>query len=225
MVKLMKKVLYKAMGNIVLNQTDLETLLSDAQGTMNTRPMHYITTDPEHNLIPITPAHLVLGRGINPLPNELYNHLKPASTEESWKTRRNFANRFWKEWRRSYLFSLRNLTQHYTKQRNIKVGDVVLLLNERDTSSTHWPMAIVDEVLPTRTGRKHAYSMWLRLPVAAKNITDKGIQLRQAGRIKRGLENCCLLEQTFEDKEHKEDKKITSYTTKNKANNKFHHSF
>ena len=58
------------------------------------------------------------------------------------------------------------MTRSKANSDGIKAGDIVLLIDEQITPRS-WPMAIVDEVIPTRSSNK-ARSVFVRLPLAAK---------------------------------------------------------
>ena len=73
MVKMMKKPMYRVMGDHPLTQTDLVPLISDCQAAANSRTLGYIYEDANNeNMLSITPFHLIHGRGIDPIPHELY---------------------------------------------------------------------------------------------------------------------------------------------------------
>ena len=63
-------------------------------------------------------------------------------------------------------------------------------------------MAVVDEVIKGRDGKVR--SVWLRLPISAEKITDKGEAQTQHKRIKRGIEQVSLLEEALDKQHHKQ---------------------
>ena len=67
---------------------------------------------------------------------------------------------------------LRDLTRSKANSEGIKEGSIVLLLDEKITPRS-WPIAIVDEIIPTRSSDKPR-SVFLRLPLSAKHIDNKG---------------------------------------------------
>ena len=197
MVKLIKRPLYKVMGDHPLTQSDLVTLLSDCQASVNSRSLGYLSDDPKNdNFLPLTPAHLVLGRGITPIPHELYHSMHRLSPHEHWSQRITLANRFFNTWKKTYLMKLRDLTRSKANSEGIKEGSIVLLLDEKITPRS-WPIAIVDEIIPTRSSDKPR-SVFLRLPLSAKHIDNKGRQRKQPTRLKRGVERLVLLESAYE---------------------------
>ena len=82
------------------------------------------------------------------------------------------------------------------KQRNIKQGDLFLLLKEKITK-LDWPIAVVEEVIFGRDGK--ARSAVLRRPINCHKITDKGKAMTQHIKIVRGIENISLLEGALDE--------------------------
>ena len=97
--------------------------------------------------------------------------------------------------------TLRELTKSYCVQRNLKKGDVVLDLIDRKTK-LDWPIRVVHEALEQRkAGEKETKvrSVWLRHPIPADQVTDKGKHRTQHKYTKRGIEQVSLLEEALEE--------------------------
>ena len=90
---------------------------------------------------------------------------------------------------------LRTLSKNYFERKDLKEGDVVLLLTKKITK-LDWPIAIVDETLQGRDGKVR--SVWLRLPIQANNITDQGRSKTQHKRVNRGIVQVTLLEEALD---------------------------
>ena len=193
------------MNGKLFTESEFYTILTDCEAASNTRPLGVITESPEdNNLLPITPAHLIRGEAMTPLPTEIYAHQERATktdAKERWKERKLVANHYWTLWRESYLMTLRELTKNYCVQRNLKKGDVVLDLIDRKTK-LDWPIRVVHEALEQRkAGEKEAKvrSVWLRHPIPADQVTDKGKHRTQHKYTKRGIEQVSLLEEALEE--------------------------
>ena len=73
---------------------------------------------------------------------------------QQWMLRKNgdnkhISNQYWRLWRAEYLMQLRQLTKNYSNNKDLKKGDLVLLLRER-IIKLQWPMAVVEETLKGR---------------------------------------------------------------------------
>jgi len=67
MIQKLKRCLQKTLKNERLNYDELHTVLVEVEGTLNARPLTYVSLDdPEE---PLTPSHLMYGRRILSLPN------------------------------------------------------------------------------------------------------------------------------------------------------------
>ena len=154
LIGLTKMILKKVLGRTFISLTGLQTIVTEIKAVFNDRPITYVSSDvsdPE----PLTPAHLLYGRQLVPLPyqskddSEINDPSYGETTGAALCTRvtqntqilRHFQHR-WKQ----YLTSLRE--QHRTtghNEQSIKVGDIVLVHDE--IPRTKWKMAVVDEQL------------------------------------------------------------------------------
>ncbi|GFW18902.1 integrase catalytic domain-containing protein [Trichonephila clavipes] len=67
LIRTVKLALRKTVGRATLFRDELETLLIEIKGVLNSRPLTYIFSEfnePE----PLTPSHMILGRRVNSLP-------------------------------------------------------------------------------------------------------------------------------------------------------------
>ena len=69
-----------------------------------------------------------------------------------WRQVQYLADLFWSRWTKEYLPQLRQATKWLTPQRDIAIGDVVLLL-ESPLPRNEWQLGRIGEVYPGRDGR------------------------------------------------------------------------
>ena len=140
LVKSVKKALRKAIGKSCLSYTQLETIITEIEAVLNSRPLCYIgdETDMGHVL---TPNHfLSLNQNcgmkeidINVDDPEFVEKINSADQLlESWKRGQNLLNNFWTCQKNDYLYSLRERYQNRIKCKKqsgdkIRTGDVVLI--------------------------------------------------------------------------------------------------
>ena len=124
-----------------------------------------------------------------------------------WEQRKTLQRRFFLRWQEEYLDSLKKRTKNHVQQKNLKKGDIVLLLNERKTRLS-WPIARVEQVMLSRDN--HVRSVLLRLPSSyftaktqqKKQVSDKGTKpINEAKFVRHGIEQLCLLEAQLEEEE------------------------
>ena len=133
-----------------MNLTTLQTVVIEIEAILNDRPLTYISTD-VNDEEPLTPAHLLYGRRITPLPNETLqgDEINDPSFDEIQGRQRDakhlviLLQHFYKRWRQEYLTSLREF--HRTTGVNaqkIKVGDIVQVHD--DKHRLNWKLAVVE---------------------------------------------------------------------------------
>ena len=119
----------------------------EAEKNMNNRPIAPVVHgDPE--AIALTPNHLLLLRsnqGI-PLKETLLERYKAR-----WKQANHLASVFWKRWSREYLLTMQARQKWMTTGRNLRVGDVVLVIAE-SLPRGKWPIGIVGKSFPDADG-------------------------------------------------------------------------
>jgi hypothetical protein len=124
------------------------TLVIKVEGLMNARPLTYLSDNPE-DLRPLTPNHFllpVLARELRDVPEG-----EVTSKTRKFKMIENIQDQFWNRFIQEYLPSL-NKTERWTKHsEDIKVGDIVFLLEKNERGK--YPLAKVVEVYPGADGR------------------------------------------------------------------------
>ncbi len=126
----------------------LSTFFCEIESIVNGRPLTKISED-VMDPSPLTPNHLLLLRGN---PNLSLGASKCNDIYRSrWRHVQSLGDQFWKQWTRQYLPQLQRRTKWLVKQRNMKVGDLVLMLDE-NTPRSLWPLALVIAVNEGRDG-------------------------------------------------------------------------
>ena len=107
-----------------------------AQGQVNQRPLVGMSDDPnDNNLLTITPHHLKLGRAAATLPSSL-DELEDLenirlSVNDRWEKRKILQEKFFVKWKDEYLSYLSKNKGAARSTKDIKIGSIVLLINER----------------------------------------------------------------------------------------------
>ena len=127
MVESLKRCLRKALENARLRYDELLTILLEVEGTHNSR---YLTNAyDEVSAEILTPSHLVYGRRLGGLPDEVCNE-EEGEMEYLRKFRYLTRERlhFWNRWRREYVTDLREYHRNGKCEAavKLKVGEVVL---------------------------------------------------------------------------------------------------
>ena len=107
MVGSVKRCLKKTLGTARLSYDEMLTALIEVESTLNNRPLTYNYEEPEEE--PLTPSHLIYGRRINTMPDEVVESADERQIDHDARFRYLSVKlaHFWNRWRREYLADLR----------------------------------------------------------------------------------------------------------------------
>ncbi|GFW47959.1 integrase catalytic domain-containing protein [Trichonephila clavipes] len=131
LIRTVKPALRKTVGRATLFRYELETLLIEIEGVLNSRPLTYIFSEfnePE----PLTPSHMILGRRVN--------SLSPARLNFD----SNLSNR--------KVLIKKGLIIAKGEIKEFKIDDVVLI-NDEKFPRHFWKLGKVVDVFPGRDGK------------------------------------------------------------------------
>ena len=120
---------------------DDESLMCIAESIVNSRPLSTVSddvNDPE----PLTPNHILLLRAGSVAPMD--NFTKNDAYRRRWRQVQYLADVFWRRWLNEYLPSLQMRSKWQSASKNLKSGDVVMVLDERSVRG-QWPLGRVME--------------------------------------------------------------------------------
>ena len=145
-VKSMKVALRKVAAPHPLTWPELETLLTEVESVLNSRPIVAVKAgDLEEGNI-LTPGHFLVGRPLQAAPSRT-----PPSSKLSLLRRWNLTERhqtdLWKNWLSAYLSSCSARSKWLRPGHTLQVGDIVLVKDE-SLRSRSWPLALVTKLHP-----------------------------------------------------------------------------
>ncbi len=147
MIGILKKCLDGTLAGKRCTMGELGTIVAEAAQMVNSRPIAPNTGDPESGG-PITPLHLLLGSASVEVPQVRFNEMPKLTQrlqfiEEAKK-------QFWTKWM-SQVFGGKDAIAQMDKERDVAVGDVVLLAEAENDDPTY-RMGVVDSVKPGEDG-------------------------------------------------------------------------
>jgi hypothetical protein len=148
-IRSIRKVLNSVLRQQVLTDDYLHTLLCEVEGILNSRPITR-SSDDVNDLEALTPNHLLLLKGQPILPPNLSEDTDQY-LRRRWKQVQYLADIFWRRWIREYLPQLQERQKWIYPQRNVQVGDIILVVDDTLPRST-WRMGRVVETLPDKKG-------------------------------------------------------------------------
>ena len=149
-VRAMKSILKKVLPPHLLTFEELNTLLTDVEATLNSRPMVVTNSPPQDGDSVLTPGHFLVGRPLKSLPISTDPDVT-VSLQRRWKLIRQLSQDIWRIWRTSYSKSLNAHTRWKEARPNLRVNDIVLIKDETLLNRT-WPLARVTRVFTGQDG-------------------------------------------------------------------------
>lgn len=182
-IKVTKDALYRIFGTTKLTENEFYRALKCAQSRVNQRPLVGVYDDPsDDNLLTLTGRHLKLGRAATTLPSsidELYNLDNIRLSIMGRSSKRNIIEEtFYIKWKHEYLSSLSKNKGIASTSKDVKVGSIVLLLNERKTRDD-WPIARVERVFNNKDNVVRSVELSLPTNVNETKKRSKNLPRKQ----------------------------------------------
>ena len=158
-VKAVKHPLTKILTKTPLTYVELYTLLKQLEQTINQRPIHSASKD---TLEVLTPNMLTHGRRLRSTPKfdpDAIPNNKP-DLREKWRQRVSLQTQLWNAWSKMYLQQIQQSGKWFTKNPNIKVGDLVLV-ESHPVKKYLWPTAKIISLKAGRDGYYRSATLWL----------------------------------------------------------------
>ncbi|XP_028404812.1 uncharacterized protein LOC114527378 [Dendronephthya gigantea] len=199
LIRIVRQILRALLKEQIIGDEVLLTVVAEATNILDSRPLTRNGDDPRDE-VPLTPNHLL--------------HLRPYSTgilppgvftehdhyKRRWKQAQYLANLFWKRWIKEYLPNLQ-IRQRWTERKeNLKVGDLVLLM-DKNYRRGQWPLARVVEVFPSEDGLVRSVNLKTSSTVVTRaRRTRRGEIKTTTTYLTRPITKLCRLEMDTEDK-------------------------
>lgn len=141
-IRSIRKILRALLGQQVISDEMLQTLMSEIQGILNSRPLTPVSSDPK-DLDPLTPNHLLLFKASPNLPPGSFCK-EDVYSKRRWKQVQYLTDVFWKRWLKEYLPTLLVREKWINPRRCLTSGDLVLICDE-NVPRGNWPLGKVIE--------------------------------------------------------------------------------
>ncbi|XP_054737887.1 uncharacterized protein LOC129244295 [Anastrepha obliqua] len=139
-VKSMKHHLKRVINLTPLTFEEFYTILKQVEACLNSRPMAAISDDPQ-DLTALTPGHFLVGRALTAIPEQNILDEKLGFLKR-WKLLKQVQQDFWRRWSNEYLQQLQARRKWRTSQSNVRIGQLILIRNER-LPPKHWALGRV----------------------------------------------------------------------------------
>lgn len=144
-IRSVKHHLRRVIGDSTLTFEEMTTILTKVEACLNSRPLHPISNDP-NDLEVLTPAHFLIGEPIVTMPQCSTIDPNPSLLTR-WKLTQQMVQRFWVRWSTDYLHTLQQRRKWQQRERNLRVGDLVLVLDDNQPPSK-WAIGRIIDTHP-----------------------------------------------------------------------------
>lgn len=134
-----------------LNPEALQTLMTEVEAIVNSRPLTVETIGDGTSEAAISPSNLLTMKSKVIMPPPGTFPKADLYSKRRWRRVQHIANEFWTRWRKEFLTTLQERKKWNTPQRNFEIGDIVLL--KADGGRNTWPLARIIEVEPDVKGQ------------------------------------------------------------------------
>ncbi|CAK1600414.1 unnamed protein product [Parnassius mnemosyne] len=148
-VKSIKYHLRRILGNCNLTYEELNTVLVQIEGVLNSRPLTPLSTDPD-DLLPLTPGHFLIGRLITSFPSQNYGEV-PSSRLSRYQRIQQLRQHFWRRWSKEYLSELQQRSKWRSNADTLGTGDLVVL-KEDNLPPLKWRLGRITAFHPGADG-------------------------------------------------------------------------
>ncbi|XP_062537792.1 uncharacterized protein LOC134206116 [Armigeres subalbatus] len=142
-VKSFKTLLKRTIGSRSLVYDEFQTLLTQIEAVLNSRPLTPVSNDPS-DYEALTPGHFLVQRPLTAIPEPNLDDL-PENRLAAWQTVQHFVQYLWRKWSTQYLSNLQNRTKWTKKRNNVRVGTMVVLKDENQPP-LNWLLGRITEV-------------------------------------------------------------------------------
>lgn len=193
-VKSAKHHIKRAIGKKHFSYEYFLTFLTKVEAVLNSRPIYAPSDEITEELV-ITPAHFLIGEPMIMPPNISVPKESNYSLQRIRAEQEQMLEHFWNRWHKDYLSSLFPRKKWLEEQKNIKIGQVVLMMDD-NLPPAKWQIAKITELLPSKDGL-------VRNVVVEISTRKKPKSNEQYGKRKtftRAIQKLCILpsEQTIE---------------------------
>ena len=166
-IKSCKYSLFKCMRNEKLVLDEFNTLLTQVEAALNSRPYTYIFSD-DDNLEILTPSHFLTGTSFNSIP-ELSIPQKEYSLKGRWLHLQKIFSDYWSRWSNTYINSLFARKKNFNEESNLKIGQIGLV-KDIDKPPFAWPLGRIIDIFHGPDNKVRVISIELKNKTIFKKI-------------------------------------------------------
>ena len=172
LVKSVKRALNAAVGENVMQFSELQTCMFEAAEMVNARPIGIHPNSPDEEVY-LCPNDLLLGRATNHVPQGPFK--ERCSDRHRFDFVQSIATAFWKRWTREVFPNMVVQRKWHTESRNLAVGDVVLV-QDLNPVRGKWKMAIVEQPITSTDGKVRRAMISYKTDEGTRSLVERAVQ-------------------------------------------------
>ncbi|KMQ87727.1 hypothetical protein RF55_12913 [Lasius niger] len=166
-VKSVKHHLKRIVGNQLLTYEEINTLLTQIEAVLNSRPLSPLSDDPD-DLSALTPGHFLVGGAPTIIPKPMLNSVN-SSRLSRWQLLRQMLNTFWSRWSKECLQRYHDVSKWQRPVPSLTKGSLVLVVDERYPPSK-WLLGRIIDIHPGTDGHVRVVSVRTQTSVLRRPI-------------------------------------------------------
>ncbi|KAJ8713647.1 hypothetical protein PYW07_014017 [Mythimna separata] len=149
-VKSVKYHLKRVLGLANLTYEEMNTVLVQIEGLLNSRPLTPLSSDPS-DLTALTPSHFLIGRTLTALPSPQDTKPSVIPTLSRYMRIQQLKAHFWKRYYIEYITELQKRQKWRRQGEQLQLGEMVLVRDDR-LPPTRWLLGRVVRLYPGSDG-------------------------------------------------------------------------
>lgn len=149
-VKSVKYHLKRVLGLANLTYEEMNTVLVQIEGVLNSRPLTPLSSDPS-DLTALTPSHFLIGRPLTALPSPQDTDPAAIPSLSRYMRIQQLKAHFWKRYYIEYITELQKRQKWRKQGDQLRLGEMVLVKDDR-LPPARWLLGRVDRLYPGSDG-------------------------------------------------------------------------
>jgi hypothetical protein len=144
-VKSAKYHLKRTVGGATLTLEEFGTILAMVEAVLNSRPLCAMSPEVDDHEA-LTPGHFLIGKQLMAVPEPSLLDIRENRLSR-WQRVSQILQHFWKRWQAEYLHSLQERAKWRRPEKNIEVGDLVLMKHDQEPP-LKWKLGRISSIYP-----------------------------------------------------------------------------
>ncbi|XP_064074467.1 uncharacterized protein LOC113393726 [Vanessa tameamea] len=152
-----------------LTYEEMTTVLCQVEACLNSRPLCPLDDTDSDNLDVLTPGHFLIGEAPIIVPSPDMSNFKMSALSR-WQHTQKLVNVFWHRWQDEYLSRLQQRPKWLKTQKELNIGDIVLIKTD-NLPPGKWSLGRIVDKHPGADGFTRVYSVKSNSTITKRSVT------------------------------------------------------